>query len=201
VSCRSEWTIQPRGVSGRWPGHVPPAARSTGGAGSRSTCIWCAMDRPWNGRGGVSLTRRIGRYARRGLPTGHVPGLRLPLPERADSSESDSTAALVRGLGTIPSNPGAPSWSKTQAGVGVRGSTRGPRAGGRRARCGMTEPYTLRVSRRIPAQPGYSREGEGGPYPEGFSRVPRGRLCAPRHLGVLETARGAGVIWVPCGLP
>jgi len=146
--------------------------------------------------GGVSLTRQIGHYARRGLPTGHVPGLRLPLPERADSSESDSTAALVRGLGTIPSNPGAPSWSKTQAGVGVRESARGPRAGGHRVRCGIPEPYTLRLSRRIPAQPGYSREGEGGPYPEDFSRVPRGRLSAPRHPGCLKQREALGAVWL-----
>ena len=85
--------------------------------------------------------------------------------------------------------------------MGVRESARGPRAGGRRIRCGIPEPYTLRLSRRIPAQPGYSREGEGGPYPENFGRVPRERLSAPRLPGVLETARGAGIVWVPCGVP
>ena len=68
-------------------------------------------------------------------------------------------------------------------------------------RCGIPEPYTLRLSRRIPAQPGYSREGEGGPYPENFGRVPRERLSAPRLPGVLKTARGAGIVWVPCGVP
>ena len=132
-------------------------------------------------------------------------GFSLPslLAERlADAGSTPVRRCLERGDASAQAGVSRSARRSHAAGVwSVRGPARGPRAWRPPDPEWDTRPYTLRLSRRIPAQPGYSREGEGGPYPEDISRIPRGRLSAPRHLGVLETARGAGSFWVPCGLP
>ena len=149
----------------------------------------------------MSLTRRIGHYARRGLPTGHVPGLRLPLPERADSSESDSTAALVRGLGTIPSNPGAPSWSKPKRAWGCAGppGVRAQAAAGSDVGYPSRTPCAYRAaSLRSRATPG---KVKGVPTRRTLAGSPEGGIVRPVTSGYLKQREALGSFWVPCGLP
>ena len=139
----------------------------------------------------MSLTRRIGHYARRGLPTGRVPGLRLPLPERTDSSESDSTAA--RSMDSAP-------YQRTRGhhhglNPSGRGECAGPPGVRAQAATGSDVGYPSRApcascaaSLRSWATPRKVR----GSLPGGHGRVPRGRLSAPRLPGVLKQREALG---------
>ena len=142
----------------------------------------------------MSLTRRIGHYARRGSPTGRVPGLRLPLSERTDSSESGSTAAWsmdsapyqrTRGhhRGLNPSGPGS-------AQVHPGSARRRPPDPVWDTRA-VTPCASCAASLRSRANPGKVR----GPYPEDLAGSPGGgsvRPVSPGYLGQREALGSFG---------
>ena len=140
----------------------------------------------------MSLTRRTGHYARKGLPTGRVPGLRFTAAWAGRLIRVRLDRGFVHGLGTIPTNPGAPSWSKPKRAWGVRRSTRGPRAGGHRSDVGYpsrTPCASRAASLRSRATPG---KVKGVPTRRTLAGSPGSGSVRPVSPGYLKQREALG---------